>query len=115
VRENASRAVTGERAARQPNPRWTGPNTVRERADNLWRTDRDGAARARPPLTKVTVNLVPRSVAALDEAAGLTGHTRTETINRAVQLWAWCQRMLADGAELHLVEPDRTQSRIHIF
>lgn len=39
-------------------------------------------------LTKLTVNLVPRAVAALQAAAETTGDTRTDTVNRALQMYA---------------------------
>lgn len=39
-------------------------------------------------LTKMTVNLIPKSVEALDLAATLTGDTRTDIVNRAIQLYA---------------------------
>ncbi|HEX5995995.1 MAG TPA: hypothetical protein VFY84_12705 [Jiangellales bacterium] len=38
-------------------------------------------------LTKVIVNLTEQSMAALDDAARIEGDTRTETINRAIQLY----------------------------
>jgi hypothetical protein len=37
--------------------------------------------------TTVTVNLTPRSWRALEDAAAITGHTKTTTINRAIQLY----------------------------
>jgi hypothetical protein len=37
--------------------------------------------------TKVTVNLVARSVSALDRTAATCGDTRTDIINRAIQLY----------------------------
>lgn len=39
-------------------------------------------------LTEVTVNLVPSAVTALADAAVLSGHTRTDTVNRAVHVYA---------------------------
>lgn len=39
-------------------------------------------------LTKLTVNLIPRSVAALDAAALTTGDSRSDVVNRALQLYA---------------------------
>jgi hypothetical protein len=41
------------------------------------------------PLTRVTVNLIPRSDAALTLAVKLTGDTKTDTINRALQMYAY--------------------------
>jgi hypothetical protein len=42
----------------------------------------------RNDLTKLTVNLVPNAMAALDRAALVTGDTRTDTVNRALQAYA---------------------------
>lgn len=39
-------------------------------------------------LTKLTVNLVPKALDALNQAAELTGDTRTDTVNRALQAYA---------------------------
>ncbi len=39
-------------------------------------------------LTKVTVNMTPTTMDALNESAGRLGDTFTETVNRAVQLYA---------------------------
>lgn len=38
-------------------------------------------------LTRMTVNLVPASVAALDRAAELTGDSKTDIVNRALQAY----------------------------
>lgn len=40
-------------------------------------------------LTRLTVNLIPKAAAALDEAVELSGDSRTDTINRAVQAYAF--------------------------
>jgi hypothetical protein len=66
-------------------------------------------------LTKVTVNLVPRSVAALEDAAAITNDTKTDTINRALQLWAWCQRMIDSGSSLRVVTPEGKELEIQLF
>ena len=55
-------------------------------------------------LTKVTVNLVPLSMIALDEASTLTRDTETDVINRAIQLYAWCEQMVGAGYQLRLVD-----------
>lgn len=39
-------------------------------------------------LTKLIVNLVPAAAEALDRAADLTGDTKTDTVNRALQVYA---------------------------
>lgn len=66
-------------------------------------------------LTKVTVNLLPRTVAALEQASESTGDSKTDTINRAVQLYAWVQRMLDAGESLRVVSPDGETREIHLF
>jgi hypothetical protein len=66
-------------------------------------------------LSKVTVNLVPRAVAALEEASELTHDTKTETINRALQLYAWFQRMTDAGCEFRVVDPNGSQTELKVF
>lgn len=39
-------------------------------------------------LTRLTVNLVPRSVVALADARALTEDTATDTVNRALQIYS---------------------------
>ncbi len=39
-------------------------------------------------LTRVTVNLIPKADKAMERAAELTGDTKTDTINRALQYYA---------------------------
>jgi hypothetical protein len=41
------------------------------------------------PLTRLTVNLTPRADAALTLAARLTGDNRTNSVNRALQIYAY--------------------------
>lgn len=66
-------------------------------------------------LTKVTVNLLPRTVAALEEASEAAGQSKTDTINRAVQLYNWIQRRLDAGESLQIVSQDGQTREIHIF
>lgn len=54
-------------------------------------------------LTKLTVNLTPKSSMAIAAAANLSGHTRTDTVNRAVQLYAAViQTMETGGGKLNI-------------
>ncbi len=48
-------------------------------------------------VTEVTVLLTERSVKALELAVGLTGDTRTDTINRAVQAYAFFEDVFFSG------------------
>ena len=66
-------------------------------------------------LTKVTVNLVPRASVALDEASAITGDTKTETINRALQLYAWMQKMIDEGNQLVVINADGNKQEIKLF
>jgi hypothetical protein len=54
------------------------------------------------PLTRTTVNLIAKSVTAIDEAAILDGLSRTDVVNRAVQLYAYLRKAEADGDLLYL-------------
>ncbi len=53
-------------------------------------------------LTRVTVNLTPRASQALDHATGLTGDSKTDTINRALQFY------------LMLVEEERKGGNVYV-
>ena len=59
-------------------------------------------------LTKLTALLVPRAVAALNDAADLSGDTRTDVLNRAVQVYAFILKEQAEGRRLALVDEDGT-------
>ncbi|PNE42986.1 hypothetical protein AOB60_05705 [Streptomyces noursei] len=49
----------------------------------------------------MTVNLAPKAAAALDQAVKLTGDTKTDTINRALQIYAYLERVAQDGGTLY--------------
>jgi len=54
-------------------------------------------------LTRLTVNLTARAVAALNAAAEIEQLSKTDTVNRALQAWAYLLHERAEGAEIHLV------------
>ncbi len=56
-------------------------------------------------MTQITVTLTPRSAQALQLAAELCEDTRTDTVNRAVQLYAFVQHLLAGGGEVLIRKP----------
>jgi hypothetical protein len=67
-------------------------------------------------LERVTVNLTMRSVAAMDKLVDLTGDTKTETINKALQFYAHIQEFLDSGGALYMRDPDSDElERIKIF
>ncbi len=66
-------------------------------------------------LTKVTVNLTPRAVKAVNQIVGRTGDTQTDSINRAL---VGCAKILhlveAGGGQLDIEQPDGTTRTIRI-
>lgn len=60
-------------------------------------------------LRKLTVNLVPRAVDALQAASNMTGDNRTDTVNRALQIYAYLmEQTLLEGRRLQSVDSDGT-------
>lgn len=54
---------------------------------------------------RVTVNLVPKAVTAMEECVKLTDDDMTETINRALQVYRLVLQGQADGGGIHLRNP----------
>ncbi|MFG2078273.1 hypothetical protein [Nonomuraea maritima] len=52
------------------------------------------------PYERLTVNLVQRGAEALVKASELTGHTKTDTVNRALQVYAYLEEVRAQGGEV---------------
>lgn len=67
------------------------------------------------PLTKITINLLPRTVKALEEVSVSTGDTKTECINRAVQIYAWLQARIAAGDQFQVMDKEGRTREIQIF
>lgn len=53
-------------------------------------------------LERITVNLTPRSSSALEFAADVTGDTKTDAINRAIQIYAWLEQVIEGGGSVHV-------------
>lgn len=51
-------------------------------------------------LERVTINLIPRAAIALGTGMKLTGHSKTDFINRAVQAYAFLEEQLKEGHDL---------------
>jgi hypothetical protein len=66
-------------------------------------------------LTRVTVNLNRQAVHALETVSDATGYSKTDTINRALQVYAIVQEIMArnDGV-LQIRHADGELERIHI-
>lgn len=69
------------------------------------------------PLTRVNVNLTQRTMAALESAVMKTGDSRTDTINRAIQVYDLVQDLLGngDGRSLVIRYPDGESERVFIM
>ncbi|MCE4946033.1 MULTISPECIES: hypothetical protein [Streptomyces] len=64
--------------------------------------------------TRITVNLAPKAAAALEQAVKLTGDTKTDTINRALQIYAYLERVTQDGGALYTRPADGDElERLH--
>ena len=62
------------------------------------RGQRTDGGRTSEPSERVTVNITARTSRALDLIKSLTGLNKTDTINRAVQLYAYLEEIVeADG------------------
>jgi hypothetical protein len=60
--------------------------------------DRDG------PPERITVNVIGRASRALDLAAEITGDTKTDTVNRALQVYAYLTQLTARGGSVYVRE-----------
>ncbi|WP_326560657.1 hypothetical protein [Micromonospora sp. NBC_01796] len=70
----------------------------------------------RPALKKVTVNLGPRAVDALDAACARTGDTKTDTMNRALVVHNLVLGLVEHGGgSLAVRHPDGGIERIHLL
>jgi hypothetical protein len=61
---------------------------------------------APPALQKLTVNLVARAVASLEEIANATGATKTDVVNRAIHFYAYTIREKDAGKRLLIQDPE---------
>lgn len=69
-----------------------------------------------PDLVRTTVNLTPRAADALDAACARTRDTKTDTINRALVVYATVLDLLdrSDGV-LTVVLPDGSTEQVHLL
>jgi hypothetical protein len=67
-------------------------------------------------LERVTVNLTVRSVEALDGLVRLTGDTKTDAINKALQVYSYLQNLMNTGGALYVREADGAElERLRFF
>lgn len=77
---------------------------------------RQTTRRQHGPLERVTVNLTARASRALEQAAELTGDSKTDTINRALQVYAYLEQVTQEGGALYVREsPDKEPQLIKMF
>jgi hypothetical protein len=82
------------------------PNKIEEETQSNAHWSRRGRGRG---LERITVNLTPRSSSALELAVELSGDTKTDTINRAIQIYAYLEKVLQDGGSVHVREQDGSE------
>ncbi|GIE93871.1 hypothetical protein Ari01nite_13360 [Paractinoplanes rishiriensis] len=75
---------------------------------------RPGPGRRRGPV-KITVNLLARVMDKLEEITDWTGESKTDAINRAIQLYGLYQDAVRKGETFRLVSADGTQRDVHIL
>ena len=76
-------------------------------------TEQAGGSRS---MERVTVNLTQKSADALREAVELTGDSKTDVINRALQVYAFIQRKTQGEGALFISPGDGSpMERIHIL
>jgi hypothetical protein len=57
-------------------------------------------------LKRVTVNVTGRASRALDLATELTGDTKTDALNRALQVYAYLEQLAARGGTVYVQEAE---------
>lgn len=67
-------------------------------------------------LERVTVNLTTRSARALELATQLTGDSKTDAINRAIQIYAYLEHILSKDGSIHIRESEGAEpERLKFF
>ncbi len=65
---------------------------------------------------RITVNLTARASRALELAARLSGDTKTDTINRALQAYAFLEQVTAQGGSVYIRQkPDSELEQVDPF
>jgi hypothetical protein len=74
------------------------------------------AEKVLPDTERVTVNLTPRSVRALRNVVGWTHYSKTDVINRALQVYEFVQQIVETGGSVHIRQTrDGELERLTIF
>lgn len=64
-----------------------------------------GGRRGGSSLERVTVNLAPRASDALEQLSRITGESKTDSINKALQLFAYLQQVQSEHGAIYVREP----------
>jgi hypothetical protein len=68
------------------------------------------------PLERVTVNLIARASRALQQVSQLTGDTKTDSMNRAIQVYAYLEEINSRGGAIYVREsPDSELEKLKMF
>jgi hypothetical protein len=68
------------------------------------------------PLERVTVNLIARASQALEQLSELTGDTKTDSINRALQIYAYLEEIASNGGAIYIRESKGSElERLKMF
>ncbi|MEU5335643.1 hypothetical protein AB0G51_20275 [Streptomyces asoensis] len=74
------------------------------------------SGRGASPLERVTVNLTSRASKALETAVDLTGDSKTDSINRALSVYAYIEQVLHQGGSITVQDaPEATPQKLVIF
>lgn len=64
---------------------------------------------------RLTVNLTPRASEALERASRESGDSKTDTVNRALQVYVLIQELCKrGGGSIRVIHPDGEVERVHI-
>lgn len=90
------------------------PATITIGGDDIKTDGRSGDTER--PLERITVNLTGRACRALEIATQLTGDSKTDTINRALQVYAYLEQVTARGGSIYVREvADSELERLKVF
>jgi hypothetical protein len=77
--------------------------------------ERHSGNKAEGGLERVTINLTPRAFRALELATELTGDSKTDVINRAVQVYAYLEHIIASGGSIHAQDSEGSKTELLFF
>lgn len=90
------------------------PPAAKTERDNATPGARGGGSNG--PLERITVNLTARASRALELATQLTGDSKTDTVNRALQFYAYMEEISSRGGYVYVKEgADAELERLKVF